>query len=97
MALKDLLIICGGEFLIINWIRGLDRCFSGLQKSLTSIRSLKGDRKYYDYRRTALPYIIWIADNLKFVGLSELCKRLCRLCFGVFGWFQPRTQLHPFA
>ena len=72
MALKDLLIICGGEFLIINWIEGLDRCFAGLQKSLTSIRSLKGDRKYYEYRRTALPYIVWITENLKYGDLSSL-------------------------
>jgi len=58
--------------LIINWIRGLDRCFAGIQKSLTSIRSLKGDRKYYEYRRTALPYIIWITENLNYGDLSSL-------------------------
>lgn len=72
MALKDLLIICGGDFLIINWIEGLDRCFAGLQKSLTSIRSLKGERKYYEYRRTALPYIVWITENLNYRDLSSL-------------------------
>lgn len=72
MALKDLLIICGGEFLIINWIEGLDRCFAGLQKSLTSIRSLKGDRKYYEYRRTVLPYAVWISENLNYGDLVEL-------------------------
>ena len=74
MALKDLLIICGGDFIIINWLNGLERCFAGVQKSLTSIRNLKGERKYYEYRRTALPYIIWIAENLKYVDLSELGK-----------------------
>tara|TARA_B100000902_G_scaffold380135_1_gene415202 strand:+ start:1120 stop:2553 length:1434 start_codon:yes stop_codon:yes gene_type:complete len=72
MALKDLLIICGGDSIIINWLNGLERCFAGVQKSLTSIRNLKGERKYYEYRRTALPYIIWIAENLNYVDLSEL-------------------------
>ena len=72
MALKDLPITCGGNLLIINWINGLDRCFAGIQKSLTSIRSLKGDRKYYEYRRTALPYMVWITENLNYGDLSSL-------------------------
>ena len=72
MALKDLPIICGGNLLIINWIKGLDRCFAGIQRSLTSIRSMKGDRKYYEYRRTALPYIIWITENLNYGDLVDL-------------------------
>ena len=58
--------------MIINWIDGLDRCFAGLQKSLTSIRSLKGERKYYEYRRTVLPYAIWISENLNYGDLVDL-------------------------
>ena len=58
--------------MIINWIDGLDRCFAGIQKSLTSVRNLKGERKYYEYRRTVLPYAVWISENLNYGDLVEL-------------------------
>ena len=71
-VLSDLLITCGGRVMIINWIEGLDRVFAGIQRTLSSIKTAKGNQRYYEYRRTALPYLLWFQENLPYSKLEAL-------------------------
>ena len=58
--------------MIINWIEGLDRVFAGIQRTLSSIKTAKGNQRYYEYRRTALPYLLWFQENLPYSKLEAL-------------------------
>jgi len=58
--------------MIINWIEGLDRVFAGIQRTLTSIKTAKGNQRYYEYRRTALPYLLWFQENLPYSKLEAI-------------------------
>ena len=58
--------------MIINWIEGLDRVFAGIQRTLSSIKKAKGNQRYYEYRRTALPYLLWFQENLPYSKLEAL-------------------------
>ena len=56
-------------FIIINWSSvDLERVFAGLTRS----QKVTGNKRYYEYRRNLLPYMIWIQDNLDYDALKEL-------------------------